>query len=243
MRGMSFEAKVGLAVIGLLCVAVVWLTFSRWEGTPPPGNRIAGSGAANLNDKLARLRASEAFVNRHRPRSMEQLKEHVLPTPPLAGQQQIAGAARDHHKLGDLATDADLDFETLKKMALLDGDPDNRIVAVWLLGSMDDKPVMPVLEKALSDPDPEVRMAALESISEFDNPPVKALAKALDDTDPEIRFEALSVAAEIDNKSVQPLLAKALDDPDEDVRSLAQGLADTDAPFHNTAPTVKAPAR
>jgi HEAT repeats len=243
MSGMSFEAKVGLAVIGALCVVVVWLTLSHRRGASPIPPRQAANRAASLKDRLARLRASEAFVNRQRALKMQQMRDRSLPTPPLAVQQQIAGAARRSHKLGELATDADLDFNTLKKMALVDGDPDNRIVAVWLLGSMDDKPVMPVLEKALSDPDPEVRMAALESISEFDNPPVKALAKALDDTDPEIRFEALSVAAELDDKTVQPLLVKALDDPDADVRSLAQGLADTDTPVRKARPAVKVPAR
>jgi HEAT repeat protein len=91
----------------------------------------------------------------------------------------------------------------------------------------DEKEVLPVLTQALSDEDPEVRMAAIQALSEFsEETPIESLGVALGDEDAEIRFEALSIVAELSDERAQPLISQALDDPDEDVRSLAEGLAD-----------------
>jgi len=159
----------------------------------------------------------------------EPFRERPLPTPATSGQRVVQGQreAPEPRRLEE----EELDFETLRNMALHDPDPDNREVALWLLASLEDQPVVPVFMEALSDKDPEVRLAAVESLSELDEPPIEAFAIALDDPDPEIRFEAVSVLAEISDSRVLPLIEKALHDPDEDVRTLAEGIADLDETF------------
>lgn len=239
MTGLSFEAKLVIGIIAVVLVGVVWLAAGRRQEAPPTQVAPVTTQSGPAREREARLRTEEGTDTRRRVRA--RLRSRDLPTPAVAGQPQIGtGGPPPRENLDAVSADADLDFETLKTMALTDADPDNRVVALWLLGSEEDQPVMPILMQALSDSDPEVRMAALESISEFDDPPIEALAIALDDPDPEIRFEALSVAAEIENQAVIPLLEKGLNDPDEDVRSLAEGLADFDEPFVNPAPGANA---
>jgi len=236
---MSTEAKIGLVVIGVALVGVLWFATGRRNEPLQAPTQAKQTGKETLSRgervrrRLAELNGEYGQGNRRDP-SMRRW-ERELPTPAVAGQYAAGAPAPENEgavQVGDTGDD-ELDFEALRQMALTDPDPDNRIVAVWLLGSLDDQPVMPVLIQALSDSDSEVRMAAIESISEFDDPPIDALSLAMDDPDPEIRFEALSVAAEIDDDRVQPILAKGLDDPDEDVRSLAEGVADLEVTFES----------
>jgi len=161
------------------------------------------------------------------------MRTRDLPTPAAPGNSVAGAARRDLFRESAPGDEADLDpddFESLSDTALHDEDPDNRIVAAWLLGSLEDEPVIPVLAKVLNDPDPEVRLAAVESLSDLEdleeNPPLDLLEVALNDDDPEVRFEALSIVTDLEGPEIEPLVAKALDDPDEDVRSLAESAAD-----------------
>ncbi|GIW42287.1 MAG: hypothetical protein KatS3mg076_2864 [Candidatus Binatia bacterium] len=168
---------------------------------------------------------------------LREMRARELPTPAVGGAQVSKLARRPSGSApGDAEDDIDPDdFESLSRMALHDQDPDNRIVAAWLLASVEDAPVRPVLAQVLDDPDPEVRLAAVESISDLEdleeNPPLDLLEKALGDEDAEVRFEALSVLGDIGGPDVEPLVRKALQDPDEDVRSLAESLLELEEDF------------
>ncbi len=237
MNRISFEAKLGLALIGIALIALLW--YSR--GDVPQTLVAPGPGATSRTPVRGRAPESGepyAAGRLDRPRRAGgKFRERPLPTPATSG-QHAAPAQPGGPEPGPLEEE-ELDFETLKNMALHDPDPDNRTMALWLLAGLEDQPVAPVLMQALSDKDAEVRLAAVESLSELDDPPIEALAMALDDPDPEIRFEAISVVAEIADNRVLPLIEKALHDPDEDVRSLAEGIADLDESF---APPQTPPA-
>jgi hypothetical protein len=234
----SSEAKIGLAVAVVALVAVLWFAAG-----PRPDDAHDAVGSKST---AARAAAREAGKGDRVKERLAQLRAERLAggKPPAPGQNPFPGKLAAPAFDGQVpapdaaVADEELDFETLRDMALIDEDPDNRIAAIWLLASLDDEePVLPVLTQALSDEDPEVRMAAIQALSEFsEETPIDSLQMALQDHDAEIRFEALSIAAEMTDERVQPLIQQALDDPDEDVRSLAEGLADMEDTYED-APT------
>lgn len=232
---MSNEAKIGLGLAILGLVAVLWFASNRpleqGEGAAP-GSRAAAGDAAKpasqrVKERLAQLRAERLAGAVPRPAGAPRVFPRDLPTPAFGQVTRDAEGAAPEVDDG-VSSMADFDFETLRDIALIDEDPENRVTAIWLLASLEDEePALPVLTQALSDEDPDVRMAAIQALSEFsEQTPIDSLHVALQDSDAEIRFEALSIAAELSDERVQPLIAQALDDPDEDVRSLAEGLAD-----------------
>jgi hypothetical protein len=145
---------------------------------------------------------------------------------PAAPQTGPAVASED-----DTSTPDPDDIPALKRIALENPDPEERLAAVVMLGASEDPQAAAVLAKALSDEDEEVRMAALESLSEFtDEPPIEAIESALNDPSAEIRFEALTVLADVGGEQARRAIERALHDPDEDVRALAESLASEQAP-------------
>jgi len=249
----SNETKIGIAVAAVALLAVLWFAGLRpgrdeqtgRGGVPSAGQsgkRGAASAARSKSDRakerLAQLRA-ERMGGMDSGGGQQALKRDFpgkLPGSVFDGARAGSGsvAVDPNQPPAPQVKDEDYDFETLRDMALIDENPDNRAAAIWLLASLeededdeDGQRVFPVLTQALSDEDPEVRMAAIQALSEFsEDPPIESLQTALQDTDAEVRFEALSIAAEMTDDRVQPLIQQALDDPDEDVRSLAEGLAD-----------------
>lgn len=245
---MSSEGKIGIALAAVALVAILWLV-SRPE---PATDRDVGSVRARaakgkdghgapsdrVRERLARLRAERMAAGEIAPRLGGAKFPGTLPTPAFGALPE--GGEPPAAEGEEVVEEDELDFESLRDMALIDEDPDNRIAAIWLLASMEDEEaVLPVLTQALSDEDPEVRMAAIQSLSEFsEDTPIESLNMALQDQDAEIRFEALSIVAEMNDERAQPLIAQALDDPDEDVRSLAEGLADLEETYE-PAPTPR----
>jgi len=92
----------------------------------------------------------------------------------------------------------------------------------------------------LADTDEEVRMAALQALSDFtDEPPVEAIESALNDPAPDIRFEALTILADIGGERTRSAVERALNDPDEDVRDLAEGIMDLETIYEDETPPVQ----
>ena len=255
---MSREAKIGLAVVVVALLAIIWFTTGGGGGdesstganglkTGTAGKvdvaseRFAGDKATRVKEYLAQLK-SERGQSKEADADQPAAKSGAKPSAGFAKPQKWQG--QQPTPVAQETNDADLDFDTLRDLALVDQDPDNRVSAIWLLASLDDEaPVVPVLTQALSDEDPDVRMAAIQALSEFsEETPLESLQIALQDSDAEIRFEALSIAAEMSDDRVQPLIQKALDDPDEDVRSLAEGLADMEDTYDAAATPGAAPA-
>ena len=238
---MSTEAKIGIALAVVALVAVLWFASAQRPGEGAPAEVAKASvpkkpmtKSERAKERLAQLRSERATADT-KPQAPGQKPVGFPNKVPPPVFDSAAPAKQPEAPAGQEVEEPD--FETLRDMALIDDDPDNRVAAIWLLASLeDDQPVLPVLTQALSDEDPEVRMAAIQALSEFsEETPIESLQTALQDSDAEIRFEALSIAAEMSDDRVQPLIQQALDDPDEDVRSLAEGLADLEETY--TAPT------
>jgi hypothetical protein len=82
---------------------------------------------------------------------------------------------------------------------------------------------LPALADALSDPDPEVRIVALETIGAFEEKQAgQMLSDVLHDPDPRVRAEAAAVAGRAKLTPVVFSLILALDDPEEPVREAAR---------------------
>ncbi len=134
------------------------------------------------------------------------------------------------------------DVPTLTGFALWDPDPQRRDIAVTLLGASADPQVIPVLAQALKDQDEDVRMAALQSLSDFPGQaPFDAIGSVLNDPSAEIRYEALKVLSDLDSERARQFLQRGLTDPDEAVRALAKGLLEMDETA-STVPIVTPPA-
>ena len=89
--------------------------------------------------------------------------------------------------------------------------------------SIDPKIVVPLLLRALDDPDPAVRTVAVNYLGIVRDEPVaevNGLIKALADESPEVRQAAAAALAEYGTLAERaiPALKKAAADPDEDVR-------------------------
>jgi HEAT repeat protein len=166
--------------------------------------------------------------------------------PTMARRERSAGGANPTAAADEEEPEDDPDnIPALTNTALHDADPDRRVTAVNLLSASEDVSVIPVLAEVLKeDSDPDVRMAALQSLSDFtDDAPAQVVDAAeigLNDSDPEYRLEALGILADIGDERARAVMEKALNDPDEEVRSMAEGILDSDQLYEPT-PAEQAP--
>lgn len=111
-------------------------------------------------------------------------------------------------------------------------DAEKRADAVHDLRQYDDEIIRPFLIQALQDSDAGVRRAAIEELllamDEEGDVPFEVLANAARDPDPEVRAEALEALDRLDDPRKDPVFVAALQDPSEDVRDVAQRLANVD---------------
>jgi hypothetical protein len=121
-----------------------------------------------------------------------------------------------------------LEMDSDRKMALIDRDPVELARVRKAIGVPGGKISRRVLEKALVDPNPEVRLAALHEISlTMDEVPVDLLAPVVaGDPSAEVRLEALEIVAEDESADAVAVIRTALNDPDDDVRTEAEDLLD-----------------
>jgi hypothetical protein len=96
--------------------------------------------------------------------------------------------------------------------------------------SRDDDTFESVRTTALSNPDPDERIRAIESLSLYDDEPIlPVFAQALRDTDPEVRLAALEELSLATDSPPLDLVGAALNDSDPEIRSTAlQVLADSE---------------
>jgi HEAT repeat protein len=82
------------------------------------------------------------------------------------------------------------------------------------------EPAVPPLRTALSDPDPEVRLAAIETLEEIRTPTVvEPLLAAAQDQEGVVRLRAVEALGVVrDARAVQPLMARYPSDDDDQVR-------------------------
>jgi len=94
----------------------------------------------------------------------------------------------------------------------------------WISDFADANPqlIPAMVEKALDDPDVEVRSAAMDALVDNEVPnAVGAVSKALKDSEEQIRELAVEACQYVDDKQAAPLLVEALNDPGENVRTAA----------------------
>jgi len=90
-----------------------------------------------------------------------------------------------------------------------------------------DPGIVEFLNKALDDKDPEVRLKAIEILSDMEqgvipqSEIITLIDKAVLDDKDDIRLAAIEIISQIEIKGAQEVLAKAIDDKAEDVRSAA----------------------
>lgn len=115
-----------------------------------------------------------------------------------------------------------LDADTFQAMSvcLNDPRPEARTMAVSTLNRLEDREADRLLRKALDDPEPRVRAAALEVLVARDSKWREHVTSLLSDPSPEIRRRTLELVWE-DGDPSQTGLTNALDDPVPTVRAMA----------------------
>jgi HEAT repeat protein len=100
-----------------------------------------------------------------------------------------------------------------------------RIEAIQAMENSNDPKTLTALGNAFADPNPEVKEAALEALSERKGADVTAIIRrGLNDADPDFRIEVLEALAE---RGDRESLRRAGSDPDEDVRERAADLLES----------------
>jgi HEAT repeat protein len=98
-------------------------------------------------------------------------------------------------------------------------EPEMRQYLALVLGRTGDRQAMPLLVKALDDPDAKTRIYVLWALGTLGDPAARApLAAALADHDPGIRKTAAFALGELGDRAAVPQLAPLLDDAVADVR-------------------------
>jgi HEAT repeat protein len=115
-------------------------------------------------------------------------------------------------------------FTALQATALHAADPQERIKALQDLSDFDAERTEPILLKAFTDSDPQVRITAIDELTWNlgSDTPYTPLAAAAADSNAEVRAEALQALDDLEDPRKIAIFKAALHDPDEDVRAWAE---------------------
>jgi len=92
--------------------------------------------------------------------------------------------------------------------------------------AMQDPDVIPVVQKAVSDPSAEVSRTAVALLIGYDSPAIiPAVSQAIKSSDEQTRRDAVELLLNVDDPQVATLIVGVLDDASEEVRSSALVLA------------------
>jgi hypothetical protein len=242
----------GIKIAAAAGAALIIVLYARSSRTPDHPDSVATTEIPaprqQVEQRLRQLHAAHDRSSRERQPGTDaaggKIEAHgaVAPKvgrvqrPPLGAPAVPNGGAADQPDDGDQDVDAD-DIPALKNIALRDTDPERRLAAVTMLGASEDPTAVPVLAQALSDEDDEVRMAAIQALSDFTgDAPIDLLSKvAVDDPSADNRYEALEALSDLGGERVLSTVQQALNDPDEDVRALAEGMLDNQDSYQDEA--------
>ncbi len=241
------SSSLGVKIAAAACVALAIVLYARSghqpERNPEPAATSDSSAARQqVEQRLKQLDAAHDRTGRQLQSAAGGVIDApagVTPHPNRAASQRLGAPAAPNAPdgetgAGDLDVDPD-DIPALKTIALRDTDPERRLAAVTMLGASEDPTVVPTLAQALSDEDDEVRMAAIQSLSDFTgDAPIDLLSKVVvDDPSADNRYEALEALSDLGGERATSAIQKALNDPDEDVRSLAEGMLDMEDTYQD----------
>ena len=247
MRDWPIGAWVGVAVATIAVAAVIWLRLrpsseSAVQVIRPPHR------SARVEDRLKQLRSEWIMRNEH-PEVAGQIANRPAPAgqmpaaptapaepgrdvgqnPATAPTEGAESEMSDDSPLDDALNADEPDLNALKRVLLSDPDPQNRLTAVLLIGTLEDDAAVSVLGQALKDSDEDVRLTAVQALGDFTSAEsAQVVQTAMRDPSAEVRFEALSVLADIGGDGARTAMQQATSDEDEDVRALAQGLLSVD---------------
>lgn len=218
--------RVGI-LLGLLLIATLVVLFRG--GTPTPEERAAaGRGEPTaLVPRAARPAPFERGAgDAAAPRSRAQrLAPRRL--------EPVSGPLGDLRRQPGAGVEGEDEVTLLIRAATEDPDPHNRAAAIADLSLLDELDVvLPVIQIAANDQDPDVKLAVVSALAELgEAAPIDLLTRFADDPDPEIRLEVLSIVENLSEEDsvpglVRPILDKATRDPDEDVRDKALDIVE-----------------
>ena len=216
-----------VAALALVGLSAFWL----FRGTPAPeapkgGGRASSpqrAAPAAKGSPVARAAGEDSPSARQR---MERAAGGSLadaPVPP-AGVDPDAEREPDNWKQEEL--------DAMIRTATLDPDPIARAGVVSDLSLEDDLiAVLPAIQQAAADPDPDVKLAVVEALGRLgEAAPIDLLTRFLNDPDPEMRLATLDSIENLSEEDsvpalVAPLLQKAMQDRDDEVREKARDIA------------------
>jgi hypothetical protein len=224
---------IGLVAVAVAAVALWIMRSGRQEPPETPGFSHANSGVQAGSETRLRGRPVQSDTGAAVGFRIRERSSGV-------GQRSLPGhGARPRVRKG--LTEEQIDrrdeaekqaeearFTALRATALHAADPAERIKALQDLSEFDIEGTEPILLKAFSDRDAQVRITAIDRLSwELGSEaPFDALAAAAADADAEVRAEALQALDDLDDPRKEAIFQAALRDPDEDVRSWAEFYAE-----------------
>jgi HEAT repeat protein len=110
----------------------------------------------------------------------------------------------------------------LGRRALDSMDPEERVLAAYILSRADDRPAEH-LTGSLDDPSPEVRIGTLQALMSHPGPiDVDAVGERLRDPETRVRAMAVALLAKIEDNRALPYLLDGIRDPSNEVREAAR---------------------
>jgi HEAT repeat protein len=119
--------------------------------------------------------------------------------------------------------------------------PEDRGIALKMLGALRDRRALPVLEEALADPQPSIRGAAAMACGDLGAPKAGPwLIKLMADPLPPVRVAAALSLGELRAADAVPILTKGLHDPNAGTRAaVVSALLQLGRPFSEVEDTVR----
>lgn len=196
-----------LAVIAVAGLGLLWFTWSGDVDEEAPGREaIAARGVPPAGMPMAKPRSSERRAERRDPGS----SSRSMGGEPETRDRRVVGGAGEGRAVGDR--------QRVPKRAAAGADESTADEPA----RMPDETFDVMRAKALSDPDPEERIRALESLDAYGgDSAVPVLTQALSDQDPEVRLAALEELTFVTDNPPLDALSIALGDSDPDVRAAA----------------------
>jgi len=207
---MSKQSGGGTLVLALVALGAVGLLWFSWGGESedaPPPEPVSARSAPAAGMPLAEPRTGARFAERGRADAAPGVGTDA----PATLKRRVAGAVAPARNLGDRARMRDRGGA---------GSEDESMPREARKAPEDTFDV--VRARALSDPDPDERIRALESLNGFEGQSVvPILTQALSDHDPEVRLAALEEMTFVTDDPPLDALSIALGDADPEVRATA----------------------
>ena len=208
MSKQSGAGPLVLAVVAVGALGVLWFTWGGESGEPePPPAVIEAPRAPAAGMPLAAARGADRFAERRNPGGAPAADR----AEPATLDRRVVGRAGSGRDIGERPRGREPEKEAV---AGTRPEEERRKMPVETFDM--------VRARALSDPDPDERIRALESLDAFeDQSALPILTQALSDQDPEVRLAALEELTFVTDNPPLDTLTIALGDSDPEVRATA----------------------